>query len=220
MEKATTALFRIQRLPAATRKCERTKGVRGDMVGRLHGPEIAPIISATIIQTIIEVEFVKRDLEGMFERLGCPDAGHPPDIFPERSSFYLLDVGSPKCLSSTLFTRSYGQPIYPPLVRFAASSHKHRADNAWRNPADVSTSLAELRVLPTVLFGCKSRLVSGPDREGSERAARIGLTQEGSTWRVRCYREWDASRRRATLRIALKPEGSVGDTSADHKNLS
>jgi len=31
MEKATTALFRIQRLPAATRRCERTQRVRDDV---------------------------------------------------------------------------------------------------------------------------------------------------------------------------------------------
>jgi len=55
MEKATTALFRIQRLPAATRRCERTQRVRDDVavavavavaVGggegrRRYGPEIA-----------------------------------------------------------------------------------------------------------------------------------------------------------------------------------
>jgi hypothetical protein len=79
---------------------------------------------------------------------------------------------SPKRLFLTLFTRSYGQPICRSLVLAASPQHKHRADSAWRNPADVML-LAEPRMLPTVPFGCKSRPVAGPDREGPERTARI-----------------------------------------------
>jgi len=178
-------------------------------------------------------EFVERarDLEGTFETSGCPDAGHPPDIFPERLHLlaFICSMVATRNVYSSHYSRDLtgNRKISIPFVSscFAASPHKHRVDSAWRNPADVML-LAESRVLPTVPFGCKSRPVPGPDREGPERAARI-VRDRGRKHlacsmlpQVGCV-EASEEYQRATLRIALKrDEGSVGDTCAHQKNLS
>jgi len=79
-------------------------------------------------------EFVERarDLEGTFGTSGCPDAGHPPDIFPERLHLlaFICSMAATRNVYSSHYSRDLtgNRKIYRSLVR---ASPRVRINIVW-----------------------------------------------------------------------------------------